>query len=134
MSRTLARRFGMDWSIVDFIMDRRLQWLGHLGRMEEDRLPKRVLFGELRKKRACHGPKKRWRNQMSGDLQAVKMKEDWYQLCQDRKEWTVKCHEGVDEVAACRRKNTCAANRESQDKTIVCVCVWKELPVKGGPN
>ena len=40
MSKTLTRRFGMDWSIVDFIMDRRLQWMGHLVRMEEDRLPK----------------------------------------------------------------------------------------------
>ncbi len=41
---------------------------------------------------------------MSGDLQALRMKEEWYQLCQDRKEWVVQCREGVDEVASCRKK------------------------------
>ena len=40
----------------------------------------------------------------------------------------VRCKEGVNEVASCR-KNTCAANRQSQEKTFVCVCVcvWKKL-------
>ena len=33
---------------------------------------------------------------MSGDLLALRMKEEWYQLCQDRKEWEVPCREGVD--------------------------------------
>ena len=58
---------------------------------------------------------------MSGDLQALRMKEEWYQLCQDRKEWAVRCKEGVNEVASCR-KNLCAANRQSQEKTYVCAC------------
>ena len=31
MSKFLASWFGLDWSILDFIMDSRLQWLGHLG-------------------------------------------------------------------------------------------------------
>ena len=34
----------------------------------------------------------------------------------------VRCREGVNEVASCRKKNTCAANRQSQEKTFVCVC------------
>ena len=121
-SKTLSGRFGMSWSIPDFIMDRRLQWLGHVGRMSEERLPKMMLFGELRKKRPCHGIKKRWRDQMSGDLQAICMKEDWYQLCQDRKEWYGKCRTGVDEVAYCKRRNTCAANRQDQERSFVCQC------------
>ena len=41
------------------VMDRRLQWLGHLGRMEDERLLKKMLYGELREKRPCHGLKKR---------------------------------------------------------------------------
>ena len=78
----------MGWTIPDIIMDRRLQWLGHLGRMGDERLPKRMLFGELRKKRACLGTEKRWRDQVSGDLQMLGLKENWHEVCQDRKEWS----------------------------------------------
>ncbi len=67
---------------MDMVIDRRLQWLGHVGRMGDDRLPKRVLFGELRKKRACHGPKNRWSDLVLSDLKELKMKDEWYQLCQ----------------------------------------------------
>ena len=73
--QSLASKFGMAWSIAEIILHKRLQWLGHLGRMEDDRLPKKVLFGEMRKKRACHGPKKRWRDQMSGDLLALTLRQ-----------------------------------------------------------
>ena len=50
-SKSLANRFGMDWSIPHFIMDRRLS---HVGRKKDERMPKQLLFGELWKKRACH--------------------------------------------------------------------------------
>ena len=48
-------------------MDRRLQCLGHLGSMSEERLLKKILFGELMKERAYHGTKMRWRDRMSRD-------------------------------------------------------------------
>ena len=31
------------------IMESHLRWLGHLGRISDDRLPKQLLFGELQK-------------------------------------------------------------------------------------
>ena len=110
---------GMDWSIPDFIMDWRL---GHLGRMKDERMPKQLLFGELQKKRACHGTKKRWRDQVAGDLQAIGLKYGWYQLCQNREAWFVSCHDGVNVVASCRKHNTCAANRQLQDSHLDCKC------------
>ena len=58
-------------------MDQRLQWLGHLGRMSSDRLPKQLLFGELLKKRLFYGAKKRWRDEVMSDLRAISV-EDWY--------------------------------------------------------
>ena len=119
-SKALASS-GMEWSIPDIIMDPRVEWLGHLWCMEDERLPKVMLFGELIKKRPWHGTRKRWRDQMSGDLQAVGINESWYQLCQDRKQWLATCQEGVDEVASCRKMNTCTANRHSQDRPYVCV-------------
>ncbi len=69
--------------------------MGHLGRMSEERLPKMMLFREMKKNRPCHGTKKRWRDQMLGDLQAISMKDEWYTLCQERKEWGRTCKEGV---------------------------------------
>ena len=82
--------------------------------MDDERLPKKMLFGELMKRRVCHRPKKRWRDLTSLVLQAVpRLNEYLYQLCQERKGWFKFCQNGVDEVALCRRKNTYAANRES---------------------
>lgn len=83
--------------------------------MEDERLLKQVLFGELKKKQPYHGVKKRWRDQVSTDLQAIGLKKDWYQLSQDRNGWFTKSHSGVEEVASCRQRNTCATNREIQD-------------------
>ena len=40
----IAKRFGMEDSLEDTITARRLRWLGHLARMEGDRVPKKVLM------------------------------------------------------------------------------------------
>ena len=56
-TQTLAERFGMTWTIPDVVTEHRLKWLGHVGRMDEGRLPKKLLFGELRKTRPNHGTK-----------------------------------------------------------------------------
>eukprot|EP00117_Sycon_ciliatum_P042213 scpid83525/ scgid6249/ Putative uncharacterized transposon-derived protein F52C9.6 len=61
-SEELARRFGMPSSMAEVVRCHRLRWLGHLGRMEDSRLPKRVLFAEGLNTRPSHGPKKRWRD------------------------------------------------------------------------
>ena len=84
-SASLLNKLGMQ-SIYDIIMSRRLRWLSHVGRMSDERLPKIVLFGELKNKRPAHGPKKRWRDLVSGYLQQLGMVNGWYQLCQDRGE------------------------------------------------
>ena len=102
--------------------------------MDEEMLPKKM-FGELRKKRACHGLKRSWRDLVWLNFQCVGMKEDWYQIFQDWKEWFEHCCEGVDEVTFCRKRNTCTANRQSQERSFVCMCVcmcersfWKWWP------
>ena len=39
--------------------------------MTSDRLPKQLMFGELLKKRPFYGAKKRWRDEVMTDLQAI---------------------------------------------------------------
>ena len=86
-TRRLASDFGMQKTISDLVMEQQLRWLGHVGRMNKKRLTKRVLFGELRKKRPRHGAKKRWRDVARSNVEAIGASERWYSLCQDRKIW-----------------------------------------------
>ena len=74
-------------------MEQWLKWLGHVGRMDEGRLPKKLLFGELRKTRPSHGSKRRWRDLASQDLKAICAEDTWYKRCQDRKGWFDVCQE-----------------------------------------
>ena len=41
----VASKFGMEESLEDLIVKRRLRWLGHVARMEDHRIPKKTLFG-----------------------------------------------------------------------------------------
>ena len=87
--------------------------------MSDDRLPKIILSGELKNKRPAYGPKKRWRDLISGDLQQLGMVNSWYQLCQDRGEWYKQCQKGVNQIASCR-ENPCVASIHSGERTFVC--------------
>ena len=53
--------------------------------MDEERLPNRLLFWELNMKSPCHWAKKRWRDVLKVDLQAIGVYDRWYELCQERK-------------------------------------------------
>ena len=67
-SQILSHKFGMQHSISDIILEERLRWQGYVGRMDEERLPNRLLFGELNMKRPCQKTKKRWRDVLKVDL------------------------------------------------------------------
>ena len=49
-SAKVRRWAGMDEALEDLISSKRLRWLGHVSRMEDTRLPKKLLFGWLHKK------------------------------------------------------------------------------------
>ena len=119
-SKHLASTFGMQQLASDFVMEQRLRWLGHLGRMSNDRLPKIVLFGELHRARPRHGTKRRWRDVARSDVEAIGASDRWFELCQDRKNWFELCKEGME--ARSSQRNTCSANDQPQSHQFNCTC------------
>ena len=80
------------------VIKRRLEWLGHVARMPNQRIQKMALFGWLPEPRPPGGPRKRWRDQIRQDLKAVGVsEEDWYEEAShtDRASWRAIYHQGL---------------------------------------
>jgi hypothetical protein len=81
-------------SLASTLMAQRLRWLGHVCRMEADRLPHIALFSSLYgiKKRAKRGkPRIRWEDCVSADLKALGFEgQEWEEVCQLRSVWRKK--------------------------------------------
>ena len=73
-------------NIVKWIKGQRISWLGHLERMEEDRMPKKIFTQELEGTRRKGRPRKRWKEEVERDLQELGVRR-WRALVADRKKW-----------------------------------------------
>jgi len=58
-------------NIVKWIKGQGLSWLGHLERMEEDRMPKKIFTVELEGTRRRGRPRKGWKEEVERDLQVL---------------------------------------------------------------
>ena len=70
--------------ITDFIRQRRLQWAGHVARMDPFKYPNRALHHRERGKRPKGRPRNRWTDDVRKD---VGRQAPWHQLAQDRDAW-----------------------------------------------
>jgi hypothetical protein len=73
-------------NIVKWIKEQRISWLGHLERMEEDRMPRKIFTGELEGTRRRGRARKGWREDVEGDLQVLGLRR-WRELVIDRRKW-----------------------------------------------
>jgi hypothetical protein len=85
--------------IVRFIKSRRKFWLRHVMRMYEKRTPKRVLEWKPIWKRIRGRPRKRWIEDIKGDIRRMGIR-GWRKLCKERTEWKritekAKTHSGL---------------------------------------
>jgi len=85
--------------IVKWIKGQRVSWLGHLERMEEDRMPKKIFTQELGGTRRRGRPRKRWKEEVDRALQVLGVRR-WRELVADRKTWKdtarqAKTHSGL---------------------------------------
>ena len=92
----------MEDSLEDIITARRLRWLGHLARMEDDRVPKKVLFGWLLQPRPPHGTKMRRRNRVRKEKRFDIDERTWYTEAQDRDKWRQKWHRALEQITKSR--------------------------------
>jgi len=86
-------------NIVKCIKGQRISWLGHLERMEEDRMPKKIFTRELEGTRQRGRPRKGWREEVERDLQVLRVRR-WRELVIDMDEWRgivrqAKAHSGL---------------------------------------
>ena len=71
---------------VKWIKRQRISWLGHLERMEEDRMPKKIFTQELEGTRRRGRHRKGWKEEAERDLQVLGVRR-WRALVADRKKW-----------------------------------------------
>jgi len=73
-------------NIVKWIKWQRISRLGHLEKMEEDRMPKEIFTQEVERTTRRGRPKKGWREEVGRNLQVLGVRR-WRELVIDREKW-----------------------------------------------
>jgi hypothetical protein len=73
-------------NIVKWIKGQRINWLGHLEGMEENRMPKKIFTQELEGMTQRGKPRIRWKEEVERDLQVLGVRR-WREFATDRKKW-----------------------------------------------
>jgi transcription termination factor 2 len=73
-------------TVMETVRLNRLRWFGHVQRMEETRIPKRVLYTNLGITRLRGRPRNRWQDEVREDERIVGG-EEWQEKVHDREEW-----------------------------------------------
>jgi len=86
-------------NIVKWIKGQRISWLGHLERMEKDRMPKKIFTQELEGMRRWGRPRKIWKEEVERYFQVLGVRR-WRELVANRKKWKdvvrqAKAHSGL---------------------------------------
>lgn len=73
-------------NILADIKARRIRWLGHVHRMNEHRVPKKVLQAKPMGNRSVGRPRLRWLDDVEADLRKIGVR-NWKRLAESREEW-----------------------------------------------
>ena len=92
-----------------------LRWTDHVTRMPDERLPKKVLYGELQEgKRPQGGQNKRYNDTLRTSLKDFNIPtESWEQAAQDRTMWRCLINKGAAQFEA---KIICEAERKHKER------------------
>ena len=94
-------------SIESLIYKSKLRWVGHILRMEDERIPKKLLYGELTTgKRPAHKPKKRYKDDIKHTLKQCNISLDnWENIALDRLAWRKLIYRGVENFEKSRQEH-----------------------------
>ena len=125
-AREILRRWGDIEPVSDRVLKRRLEWLGHLARMPDQRMPKAALFGWLPQPRPRGGPRRRWRDVIKKDLKQIDVEEDeWYEeACRSRAGWRALCRDAVESRTEAQTGATCT---EPQQRNVECTVCHRQF-------
>ena len=93
--------------IAVLLVKNQLRWAGHLVRLDEQRLPKQIFYGELSSgKRPQHNPKKRFKDCLKVNLKKLDISvDDWEALATDRAQWRKTISDGARNFESGRIKH-----------------------------
>lgn len=96
-------------SIEATIAKHQLRWLGHVIRMPQERLPRRVLYGQLHDgRRAPGGPKLRYKDKIKKTLKKCMIEpSNMEELASHRENWRRLIRQGVNHLEESRRRHQC---------------------------
>ena len=85
-------------SIQSMVMKSCLQWVGHIVRMDDGRLPRQLFYGEMWEgKRSALKPKKRFKDTIKYYLkQSGPPVDQWEKMASDRSKWRKLVHESIE--------------------------------------
>ena len=79
-SESVRQQWSDSEMVTEKISKRQLDWLGHLARMPDERIPKISLFSWMPEPHPRGGPRKRWRDVIHTELKEMKIPENaWYE-------------------------------------------------------
>ena len=113
--RSLHRILGISWrdkvpstevldsaglpTMYTLLRQRRMHWIGHVRRMEDGRIPKDVLYGELAAGKRPRGrPQLRYKDVCKRDMKALEIDpKSWEDIAADRSSWRCLLHKQLKE-------------------------------------
>jgi hypothetical protein len=84
---------------VKFVKSQRLAWLGHVERMDEEKMSRKLLHGRMEGRSRPGRPRKRWLQDLEEDLRGMQVRR-WWEKAQSKGEWRrtvreAKAHPGL---------------------------------------
>ena len=136
-SQELRAQWGDPTPLSRMVQQRRLEWLGHLARLDDTRVPKQLLFACLPQSRPFCGPRRRWKDTIHTDLSVAGVR-NWFELASDRGEWRgVVTAAGEDKEPAPKSIECPTCNRlfrRSSDMVRHKCSTIRQLPVSEQPG